>query len=99
MSTFTVNPSTLEALQRTISSLHEELSRMHCMAPSYSGVLGGSDLEDEVGNFLDAWHTGVALIEEDMQKVVQRLGEAVQGYGQSESFITAASCGRPLASQ
>jgi hypothetical protein len=93
MSTFTVDTVTLEALQSTISALYEELSGMHRMAPSFSGALGGSDLEGEVSHFLSAWHSGVALIEGDMQKVVQRLGAAAAAYGQSETFISAASCG------
>jgi hypothetical protein len=93
MSTFTVDPATLEALQATISGLYGELSGMHSIAPSFSGAIGGSDLESELSSFLNAWHTGVGLIEGDMQKVVQRLGEASATYGQSESYIAAASCG------
>jgi hypothetical protein len=91
MSTFTVDPSTLAALQSTIAGLYTELSGMHSIAPSYHGLLGGSSLEGEVGSFLNAWHSGVGLIQGDMQKVVQRLGEAAQSYGQSEACIVAAS--------
>ena len=93
MTTFTVDPTTLEALQATIQGLYGELSGMDKIAPSLGGALGGSDLEGEVANFLNAWHTGVGLIQGDMLKVVQRLADAARAYGQSESFITAASCG------
>jgi hypothetical protein len=93
MSTFTVDPSTLGALEATICGLYGELSGMHSCAPSFTGALGGSDLEGELSSFLNAWHTGVSLIEGDMQKVAQRLGEASAAYGQSETYITAASCG------
>ena len=92
MSTFTVDPATLEALQSTISGLYAELSGMHSVAPSCGGAIGGSDLEGELSNFLNAWHTGIGLIEGDMQKVVQRLAEAARGYCQSETYVTAASC-------
>lgn len=92
MSTFNVDPSTLEALQATISGLYGELSGMHNIAPSFGGAIGGSELEGALGNFLNAWHTGVSLIEGDMEKVVQRLHEASAAYGQSETYITAASC-------
>jgi len=95
MTTFTVDPSTLDALEATISGLYDELSGMHCIAPSFSGMLGGSDLEGEVSHFLSAWHSGVSQIEGDMQKVVQALGQAAQRYGQTETSISAASasCG------
>ncbi|HWF73828.1 MAG TPA: hypothetical protein VG186_10820 [Solirubrobacteraceae bacterium] len=92
MSTFTVDPITLESLQHTISGLYVELSSMHRVAPSFGGVIGGSDLEGELRNFLGAWQTGVSLIEGDMQRVAQRLGEACAAYGQSETYISAA-CG------
>jgi hypothetical protein len=93
MTTFSVDPATLEALQGTIQGLYEELSGMHKVAPSLGAAIGGSDLEGEVSNFLNAWHTGVGLIEGDMVKVVQRLADAARAYGQSETYITAASCG------
>ena len=93
MSTFTVDPGTLLALESTIAGLHAELSGMHTVAHAYHGVIGGSPLEGEVGNFLGAWHTGVGLIEGDMQKVVQRLGQAAQAYGQSETCVAVASAG------
>jgi|HubBroStandDraft_1064217.scaffolds.fasta_scaffold328856_2 hypothetical protein len=93
MSTFSVDPTTLSTLQGTISGLYTELSQMHNIAPSYDGLIGGSSLEGEVGHFLSAWHSGVALIEGDMEKVVQRLGEAAGSYAQSEGCIAAASAG------
>ncbi|HWF52881.1 MAG TPA: hypothetical protein VG294_19710 [Solirubrobacteraceae bacterium] len=93
MTSFTVDPNTLAALQSTISGLYSELDGMHKVAPGYHGMIGGSPLEDEVGHFLNAWHSGVALIEGDMQKVVQRLGEAAQAYGTSEACIATASAG------
>jgi hypothetical protein len=93
MTSFTVDPSALAALQSTISGLYSELDGMHKIAPSYHGQIGGGSLEGEVGHFLDAWHSGVALIEGDMQKVVKRLGEAAQSYGDSEACIVTASAG------
>jgi hypothetical protein len=93
MSSFTVDLGTLEALQGTLAGLYGELSNMDKLTPSFGGAIGGSDLEGELGNFLSAWHTGVGLIEGDVEKVVQRLGEACAAYGHSETYITAASCG------
>jgi hypothetical protein len=92
MTTFTVDPATLEALQTTITALCDELSGMHCVMPSFSGRLGGNDLEDEISHFLDSWKSGLDLIEGDIQMVAERLGQAVRSYGQTEAFISAASC-------
>ncbi|MDQ6804954.1 MAG: hypothetical protein M3065_08280 [Actinomycetota bacterium] len=93
MGSFTVDPNTLAALQSTISGLYSELEGMHKIAPGYHGVVGGGPLEGEVGHFLDAWHTGVGLIEGDMKKVVQRLSDAAKAYGHSEGCIAGAAGG------
>lgn len=93
MSKFSVDTATLEALQAQIGGLYKELSEMHQIAAAFTGQLGGRDLEDEIGHFLSAWHSGVELIAGDMKKVSDRLGAAAAAYGQSETFITAASCG------
>jgi len=91
MGTFTVDPTTLSALQGTLSGLYSELSTMYKIASSYHGAIGGSSLEGEVGNFLGAWHSGVQLIEGDMGKVMQRLGEAASSYENSEACIVSAT--------
>jgi hypothetical protein len=93
MATFSVDPCTLAGVQKTIAGLYAELESMHKLAPDYHGLIGGSSLEGEVGNFLNAWHTGVGLIEGDTKKVMQRLDEAAQSYGNSEACIVAASTG------
>ena len=91
MSSFSVDPTTLSALQSTIGGLYTELDGMHKIAPSYHGVIGGSSLEGAVGDFLNAWHSGVGLIEGDMEKAMQRLGEAAQSYNTSDACVAAAS--------
>src|ERR1700678_2150684 len=93
MSTFTVDPYTLGELQAYIANLCEDLSSMHTMAASYHGQIGGSPIEGEVTNFLNAWHTGIGMIEGDMQKVVQRLGEAAQSYENTDACVATAAVG------
>jgi len=93
MSTFTVDPNTLGELQGYIANLCGDLSNMHTMAASYHGLIGGSPIEGEVTSFLNAWHTGIGMIEGDMQKVVQRLGEAAQSYENNDACVAAASVG------
>lgn len=92
MTTFTVDPASLAALESTISGIAGELNNMNKLDDSFSGQVGGGDLEGSIRNFLDAWHSGVGLISGDIQKVVQRLAQASQAYGQAETFISQASC-------
>jgi hypothetical protein len=93
MSDLTVNPATLVALQATLANLFSGLSSMHSQVSGYQGVLGGSDLEGEVGHFLSRWHDGISLLEGDMKKVVQRLGAAASAYERSETLVASASQG------
>lgn len=90
MTTFTVDPASLAALQSTISGIANELNSMNKLDGSFSGQVGGGDLEGSIRGFLDAWHTGIGLISDDFQKVVGRLGDAAQAYGQAETYISTA---------
>jgi len=91
MATFSVDPTTLAALQSTLAGLHSELDGMQKIAPSFHGMIGGGSLEGEVGHFLDAWHTGIGLIGGDMDNVMQRLGEAAKAYGNTDACIADAA--------
>ena len=92
MSTFTVDPHTLKALEGRIDFLHEELSDMHRLTPTFEGMVGGSALQSEIGSFLNAWHTGVGMIAGDMLKVADRLATAAAEYGTRDSYV-ADACG------
>jgi hypothetical protein len=93
MSTFTVDPDTLAKLQDYIATLCEDLTNMHKLSANYDGLIGGGPIEGEVTNFLNAWHTGIGMIEGDMQKVVRRLGEAAQSYENNDACVVAAAVG------
>ena len=93
MSTFTVDPQTLGELQGYIANLCGDLTNMHTISGSYQGQIGGSAIEGEVTDFLNAWHTGIGMIEGDMQKVVQRLGEAAQSYENNDACVATAAVG------
>jgi hypothetical protein len=60
---------------------------MQGTASGYEGLLGGSDLEDEVGHFCSHWHYGIGLLGDHMTKVIQHLDAAAQGYSDSEQHI------------
>ena len=91
MTTFTVDPATLQELSSTLQGVHSQMQNMHETASGYEGLLGGSDLEGEVGHFCSHWGYGIGQLGDHMSKVVQRLNAAAAGYGKSEQEIVNAS--------
>ncbi len=91
MTTFTVDPATLQELCSTLSGVHSEMQNMHGVATGYEGLLGGSDLEGEVEHFCSHWNYGIGQLADHMTKVVQRLNAAAQGYAKSEGYIATAA--------
>jgi hypothetical protein len=87
MTTFTVDPATLEELSSTLSSIHSEMGNMHGVATGYEGLLGGSDLEGEVEHFCSHWNYGLGQLGDHMSKVIERLDAAAAGYGKSERAL------------
>jgi len=91
MTTFTVDPATLQELSSTLSGIHSQMQDMHSTASGYEGLLGGSDLEGEVGHFCSHWGYGIGQLADHMTKVVERLNAAAQGYSKSEGYIATAA--------
>ncbi|HTU96031.1 MAG TPA: hypothetical protein VMF14_09350 [Solirubrobacteraceae bacterium] len=87
MTTFTVDPATLQELSRTLQGVHSEMSDMHETASGYEGLLGGSDLEGEIGGFCSHWGYGIGQLGDHMTKVVGHLDDAAAGYQNSEQHI------------
>jgi hypothetical protein len=88
MTTFTVDPATLQGLSSTLSGIHSEMQNMHGVATGYEGLLGGSDLEGEVEHFCSHWNYGLGQLGDHMTKVIERLDAAAGGYGKSEQAIS-----------
>ena len=91
MTTFTVDPATLQELSFTLSGVHSEMQNMHGVATGYEGLLGGSDLEGEVEHFCSHWNYGIGQLADHMSTVVERLNAAAQGYAKSEGYIATAA--------
>ncbi len=91
MTTFTVDPATLAELSGTLTQIHSGMSNMHAVASGYEGLLGGSDLEGEIGHFCSHWGYGIGKLHDHMGKVVERLDYAHRNYGTSEQNITTAA--------
>jgi hypothetical protein len=87
MTTFTVDPATLQELSCTLSGIHSEMQNMHGVATGYEGLLGGGDLEGEVEHFCSHWNYGIGQLADHMSKVIERLDAAAGGYGKSEQAI------------
>jgi hypothetical protein len=93
MTTFTVDPATLQELSCTLSGIHSGMQSMHGVATGYEGLLGGSDLEGDVEHFCSHWGYGIGKLADHMGKVVERLDAAGAGYGKSERDIENACTG------
>jgi len=91
MTTFTVDPATLQQLSGTLSNIHAEMQGMQGVATGYEGLLGGSDLEGEVEGFCGHWGYGISQLSAHMADVVQRLNEAAATYNKSEQDIQKAA--------
>ncbi len=93
MAVFTVDPATLSELSSTLSSIHSQMQSMHGVATGYEGLLGGSDLEGEVGHFCSHWGYGIGKLGDHMGKVIERLNHAQTNYSKSEELIQQAASG------
>jgi hypothetical protein len=91
MTTFTVDPATLQQLSGTLSDVHGQMQAMHGVATGFEGLLGGSDLEGEVEGFCSRWGYGITCLSNDMGQVVEHLNAATLGYGRSEQDIAKAA--------
>ncbi|HET9105017.1 MAG TPA: hypothetical protein VFN55_16825 [Solirubrobacteraceae bacterium] len=93
MTTFTVDPATLQELSGKLTTIHSNMSNMKAVASGYEGLLGGSDLEGEVGHFCSTWGYGIGKLHDHMGQVVQRLDCATRTYSTSETEIAQAASG------
>lgn len=93
MSTFTVDPATLEALSGKLSSIHSEMETMSSLVSVPGGMLGGSDIEGTLSDACNHWHYGTQKLADHMKGVIQRLNAAAQTYSKSEDAVQAA-CGK-----
>jgi len=92
MTTFTVDPATLQGLSRTLSGVESQMESMNTMVSGYQGLLGGSDVEGTLSDACNHWHYGTQKLADHMKGVIQRLNAASQTYSQSEDAVQAA-CG------
>jgi hypothetical protein len=90
MTTFTVDPTTLQELSCTLSGIHAEMQSMHAVATGYEGLLGGSDLDGAVEGFCSHWGYGIGKLADHMTKVVEHLDAAAATYQKSETEVQTA---------
>lgn len=94
MTTFTVDPATLQALSGTLNAIHSDMATMSALVSIPQGLLGGSDIEGTLSDACNHWHYGTTKLADHMKGVVQRLDAAAQTYSRSEDAVQAA-CGKP----
>lgn len=91
MTTFTVDPATLQDLSNTLSGVHAQMQAMHGVASGFEGLLGGSDLEGAVEDFCSHWGYGITCLADDMGQVVEHLNGAFECYSKNEQSIQKAA--------
>ena len=92
MTTFAVDPASLQALSNTLSAIHGEMESMSRLVAVPAGSLGGGDIEATLDDAASHWHYGTTKLADAMKGVIQRLDAAAQTYRESEDAVQAA-CG------
>lgn len=93
MSTFTVDPASLDALAGTLGGICAEMQGMKTFVSGFEGRLGGRPLEGEIEHFCSQWHYGLGLLEQHMQHVVTNLQKAAATYARSDGDVAHACTG------
>lgn len=93
MSTFTVDPSSLEALAGTLGGICAEMDGMRTFVTGFQGRLGGRALEGEIENFCSQWHYGIGQLEQHMKNTVENLQKAAGTYAKSDADVADACKG------
>jgi hypothetical protein len=93
MSTFTVDPASLDALARTLADLGGQMTSFSSLPTGEAGAVGGAALASEIEHFAGHWKYGVSLLEQHMKAVVENLAKAAGNYEQSDQHVGEACAG------
>jgi hypothetical protein len=93
MSSFTVNPSSLDAMAAVLSGLGQQMTAMQKLPPSSAAALGGAQVERAVEDFCGRWQHGVSLLDESLEGLVSNLERAAANYHTSDACIAQSAGG------
>jgi len=80
MTEFSVDPATLQDLSTTLSGIHGQVQAMPGVATGFEGLVGGSDLEGEIGAFCSQWGFWITYLGDDLVAAVRHLNDACLSY-------------------
>jgi predicted Zn-dependent protease len=94
MTTFQVDPSSLEALASQLASIETQMSNIGDVAAQVSATdLGSSSVYSALQDFHDNWSQGLAKISGNISTVTTHLSAAAQAYGTTETALEQAAGG------
>jgi hypothetical protein len=93
MSSFTVNPASLDAMAAVLGGLGQQMTAMQKLPASSAAALGGAQVEQAVEDFCSHWQHGVSLLDESLKGLVTNLERAAANYHTSDACIAQAAGG------
>jgi uncharacterized protein YukE len=93
MSSFTVDPASLQAMAGVLSGLGQQMSALQKLPASSAAALGGGQVEQALEGFCSHWQHGVSLLDESLKGLVSNLEQAAANYHTSDACIARAAAG------
>lgn len=90
---FTVDANELRQMAIQTFNLYYELDDRELPRDGLDGIAGSSAVQDAYGGFVGNWSDGLFYARDHLNKLAQRLSDAANAYGQTESHIAQAAGG------
>jgi hypothetical protein len=87
MTSFTVNPASLDAMATVLSGLGQQMSAMQKLPDGSAAALGGAEVEHAVEDFCSHWQHGVSLLDGSLKGLVTNLYRAAANYHATDVCI------------
>ncbi|MDQ6837925.1 MAG: hypothetical protein M3137_06205 [Actinomycetota bacterium] len=87
MATYQVNLDALHGLSGQFATISHTLEDIKGAVSSPTGAYGSSDLEQEVGSFIDGWTDGRKKICDGVKGLGARVDAAVDAYSKAETNV------------
>lgn len=91
MSTFTVTPSSLQALSGTLADVYGELEVIQEVAPQFGASLGGAQLGSALTDFCTEWSYGIDVLGKSLAGAVKNVYAAGELYAETEEGVCVAA--------
>ncbi|MCL2769114.1 MAG: hypothetical protein FWD42_03270 [Solirubrobacterales bacterium] len=93
MSSFTVDPASLQEMAVVLGGLGQQMSAMQRLPAGSAAALGGAQVEQALEDFCSHWQHGVGVLDESLKGLVANLERAAANYNTSDGCIARAARG------